>query len=93
MGKGYGGVNLHMELLKNTETRTPASSLFNKKCMETWVCESRESSYGRLNKKKWDNRESYVNEITPEKSFWQYPKSSDDLQWFNFNHHHWEISY
>ena len=89
MGKDYGGVNLNIVLLKNSVARKSKNSLFNKPNMEAWLLESEECIYGCLNKTMLDNQEEYVNTITPESSFWQYPKSTEDIQWLTLNNHNW----
>ena len=89
MGQSYGGIDLKIILLKNIPKIDKKSSLINKKNMGKWICNSEESVYGAWNQEMWDNKEKYVDSITPEKSFWQYPKYIDELQWCTINNHEW----
>ena len=89
MGKEYGGVDLDIHLFNDTAQQNLQASLMNERNIEEWLYVFMESTYGTWNKEIWEKRDSYVNTITPEKSFWQYPKSKGDLQWFTFNQHNW----
>ena len=89
MGSSYGGLDVSIVLIHTMEQRDAHRSLFKKVCLEEWICESNELNYGRKNKEKWENRDKYELPITPEGSFWQYPKTAEDLQWHNYNNRGW----
>ena len=89
MGTGYGGLDVGIVLLHEIEKHDKDWSLLKKKYFERWLIERNERNYGSLNKEKWENRGKYASPITPEGSFWQYPKTAEDLQWHNYNNRDW----
>ena len=88
-GTQYGGLKLKIILLHSLVSRDINNSLLKKQVFSQWVCTSNDLIFGRKNKEMWENRENYEEQVSPEKSFWQYPKSTDDLIWNTFNYLDW----
>ena len=88
-GTPYGGVTTDLILTRNNETRDSELSLFRSAQIKQWIFVKMAAAYGSWNEDMWARRERYTHTLIPEKDFWQYPTTNEDIQEKAFNGIRW----